>query len=61
MFLPPKSMCPLEFMRMIMTGEKKYFLNKDVPVVFVQKLNKITVEEVLNKVYHLPPRLRYVP
>jgi hypothetical protein len=46
---------------MIMTGEKRYFLNKDVPVVLVQKLNKITVEEVLAKVYHLREVRAYLP
>ena len=61
MFLPPKSMCPIEFLRMIMTGEKRYFLNKDVPVVYVQKLNKITVGEILRKVYHLREVRAYLP
>ena len=46
---------------MIMTGEKRYFLNRDIPVVYIQKLNKITVEEVLAKVYHLREVRAYLP
>lgn len=54
-------MCPVEFLRALLSGEKKYFYNHEVPVVYIQKLNKVTIKQVLKKAYNVPDIRVYLP
>jgi len=42
-------------------GTKKYFTNKEVPNVYVVKLDHLTVKNVMDKVYHVPEVRCYLP
>lgn len=33
--MPPKRACPVAFLKQILTGEKTYFFNADVPNVYI--------------------------
>ena len=61
LFLPPKQFIDVFFLKQILTGEKLYFLNHEVPYVYVQKLERLTVKNVLNNVYDIPEVRRYLP
>ena len=45
----------------MLTGEKLYLLNHAVPYVYVQKLNRLTVKNVMQKVYNIPEVRKYLP
>lgn len=61
LFLPPKHMCTIEFLKQILQGKKSYFLNHDVPYVYVQKLERLTIKNVMEKVYDVPEVRQYLP
>lgn len=61
LFLPPKRSCSVNFLRGILQGEKSYFLNKDVPYVYIDQLEGLTIKNVLDKVYQIPDVKKYLP
>ena len=61
LFLPPKRQCSIKFLHEILTGKKKYFRNDEMPVVYVQRLEKLTIKNVLEKVYSNEAVRQYLP
>jgi hypothetical protein len=59
--LPPERDCPIDFLRDILTGKKKYFKNNDIPYFHMQKLEHITIKNVMKKVYDVPDVRIYLP
>ena len=59
--MPPKRQCSIYFLRCLLDGSKKYFLNKDVPYVYIEKLKGLTIKSVLSQVYSKPEVRAYLP
>lgn len=59
--MPPKRNCTVHFLKQILEGTKSYFTNTDIPNVFVQKLDGLTVKSVLAQVYNVPEVRAYLP
>lgn len=59
--MPPKHCCGIDFLKQLLAGDKLYFLNHEVPYVYVQKVGPLTVKNVMEKVYHLPEVRKYLP
>jgi hypothetical protein len=53
--------CTIDFLRQILDGRKQYFLNKEVPYIYMQKMERVTVKNVLDKVYERPEVRVYLP
>lgn len=60
-FMPPKDTISIQFIKALLTGQKQYFFNKDVPTVFIEKLQHLTVKNVLDRVYNVPEVRVYLP
>lgn len=48
-------------MRDVLTGNKLYFKNIEVPCVYVQKMENLTLKNVLDKVYDVAAVRQYLP
>ena len=59
--MPPKRACPVSFLRAVLTGEKSYFLNSQIPYVYIDQLEGITIKNVLDRVYKHPEVRKYLP
>jgi hypothetical protein len=60
-FLPPYRCANITFLRQILSGEKKYFLQTEIPSVRVLRHKLISVDRVLKRVRKSPAIAVYLP
>ena len=61
LFLPPRRLCSIRFLRDILVGNKKYFHTHEMALVNITRLPDLTVKNVLEKVYDVPEVRIYLP
>ena len=60
-FLPSLKNCPMEFLKDILAGTKKYFLLNEVAKINVPMCPELTVERILKQVKDHKEITRYLP
>ena len=60
-YLPPYEECTLDFMRELLSGQRKVFKRKDVRMIKVPLLQELTTIKIMEQIVQDPEIQQYLP